>query len=197
MAKLSSQFNVLNIVTIILGLFLVFANFKLLEANRALRGELQAAQRKQALEPGSVVPPLRGVDSDGELVQYGFDTEPRSTLLFILSPKCGVCDKNWGNWQEIITSVPEGKYRLLFANLDIEPLPKAYIKLHGFSEYGVIDQIDPQSKIDYQTGYTPQTILIDSEGRVQQVWTGILTFPEERIQELKDTLGVDLAGADK
>lgn len=197
MGQPSSKFSVLNILAILLGAFLIFTNFQLLEQNRNLRRSLRVMERERRLEQGSVVPPLRGLDLDGKVVQYGFDTDPRSTLLFVLSPKCGVCDRNWINWQKIIASAREDEYRLLFANIDLERLPEEYLSKHGLVKWNVIDEVDPQSKIDYRIGYTPQTILIDSRGRVQEVWTGILTFTEERIQALQNKLGVDLAAADK
>lgn len=196
-SKQFSRFNPLNIIAIVIGLILVFANFKLLEANRALRSLQEAAKRERMLKEGAVVPALHGVRMDGEFVQYGFDTDPRSTLLFVLSARCRICDKNWINWKKIIATVREDEYRLLFANLDSEPLPDDYVKLHGLAELDVIELVDPQSRIDYRMGYTPQTILIDSGGRVQALWTGILTFPEERIQELQDKLGVSLAVPDE
>jgi len=47
--------------------------------------------------------------------------------------------------------------------------------------------VDPQATVNYRFQLTPQTILVDSAGKVERVWTGVLN--DSALAELKQRLG--------
>lgn len=183
--------KVVAVLFLALATVLAVTNFYLVRQNRQLR--VLAAERQREAEPtvGVALPPLHGFDSKGKKLtsEYGYD--PRKTLLFVLSPDCGVCTRNWPNWQAMLESLDEESYRFVFANLAGE-LTEDYLALYGFTEFPVFAELDPQSKIDYNLRFTPQTVLIAPDGIVEKVWTGMLNLNDERRREIEQTLGVKL-----
>jgi hypothetical protein len=51
----------------------------------------------------------------------------------------------------------------------------------------VFQKVDPQATVNYRFQLTPQTILVDSAGKVEKVWTGVLN--DSALAELKQRLG--------
>ncbi len=170
---------------------LAITNFYLVQQNRQLRALASTRQRALELQVGAIVPPLHGFDIKGKKLTSEYGHDPRKTLLFVLSPDCGVCTRNWPNWQAMIKALDEESYRLVFANLTGE-LTADYIALYGFAKFPVFAELDPQSKIDYTLRFTPQTVLIASDGTVAKVWTGMLNLDDERRSEIEQTLDVKL-----
>jgi peroxiredoxin len=46
--------------------------------------------------------------------------------------------------------------------------------------------VDPQAMVNYRFQLTPQTILVDSRGKVEKVWTGVLN--DSAVADLKERL---------
>jgi hypothetical protein len=49
---------------------------------------------------------------------------------------------------------------------------------HELTDVPVIAEVDPKNRVSYEMTVTPQTILIDSDGKVEKVWTGFIQGDE-------------------
>jgi hypothetical protein len=136
-------------------------------------GDLLNAANK--LHIGAKVPQLVGYDLDGKKITYDYGVDSRDTLLLILSPGCHACDENWPNWTRLIHSVDSKSVRLIIANVTYTfPMTKEYVTQHGIAAIPVLSEVNAESMQAYHFGYTPQTLLIGSNGEVKKVETGLL-----------------------
>lgn len=177
------------IIFMVLGVVLAVTNLLLVRENRGLRALLSERQRSLEPQVGAVVASLSGHDLDGNgfTVDYGQDS--RKTLVFVFSTKCRVCDRNWPYWQGIIRSVEKGSFRLVFVNL-LSPLSADYIAKYNLARFSVIADLDPKHIVEYNLRLTPQTILINPNGVIEKVWTGVLRG--ERLEEVAQALHMNL-----
>jgi hypothetical protein len=96
----------------------------------------------------------------------------RKTILLVFSKQCGACDRNWPNWHSLLDRVG---YRANVALINLgTTLPETPLLQLPTQGAVVFARIDAASKQAYGFISTPQTILIRSDGVVEQVWTGAL-----------------------
>jgi hypothetical protein len=82
----------------------------------------------------------------------------------------------------------KGRVRLVGLSLGEENLQQ-YIRQHGI-EFPVVTRLPSDVVIDYRLGGTPQTIVVDAEGRVIKTWMG--AYQRTTRQEIETQLNVDL-----
>jgi hypothetical protein len=126
------------------------------------------------LELGGVVPPLVGYDISGNKVTYEYGRDSRETLLLVFSPTCHACDENWPKWNRLIQSVDTRSTRLVIANISGAPVSADYVARHNIAAVPLVAEVSAESQQAYRLAYTPQTILIGSDGKVRKVHTGVL-----------------------
>lgn len=161
---------ILIVLVIAMGveiLFLVSENRKLRSALTARRGPFTV------LNPEERVPPLVGIDLDGQEVKVEFPSSEQ-TVLFWFSAACPSCEHNVEFWREMyqkrsspelrffgITTAGEGKTEELTEKFPFE------FPILTVSDYSLLDQ--------YKVEVIPQTMLIDENGLVRKVWPGPLS----------------------
>jgi hypothetical protein len=59
----------------------------------------------------------------------------------------------------------------------------AFLSQHQFADVPVFLRIDPQATLNYHFSLTPQTILVDRTGKVEKVWSGVLS--DSSLAEIK------------
>ncbi|MCI0540050.1 MAG: hypothetical protein L0Z50_33000 [Verrucomicrobiales bacterium] len=118
------------------------------------------------------IPSLVGTDPGGKPKLIGLAHPDTRTFLFVFSQTCGICDDNWPNWVEIIMHSDRSRTRFLGVNL-VQPLESSYAqnRFQGFTEVITVDRAIAR---EYRFGFTPQTILLNSDGTIERVWTGLL-----------------------
>lgn len=168
-----------------LVVMLLVADGLLLRQNAQLKADLLAS--RTALEPrvGQAVPPLRGLDIDGQEVTVAYDAEPRKTLFLAFSPSCGICTENWAAWARLLHSLRASAVRAILVDTSSQ-VTKEYLAKLGMDLLPVVRQVDPKSLIDYRFRQVPQTVLIGSDGRILGAWTGRLD--EQRLSEVKNAI---------
>jgi len=112
-------------------------------------------------------------------------SERHKTLIFVLSPSCGVCRANWPNWRDIRVAAASHGVRQLFVDTSDELSP-VYLSQHAISDASVVTNLSARSAIGYRFGMTPQTILVSEDGVVAKVWTGLLSAGA--VREIENTL---------
>ena len=185
------QSNSIVVATLmfVLGAALLLVNFLLVQQNKKLKVMASRPDRALEVKPGTALPPLEGFDSDEamRIVDYGQDS--RKTVLLVFSPRCKACEENMPNWKSIVNGVDQRSFQLAAVSLQSEGV-KEYASRHGINQIPVLAKIDPKYRVTYNLALTPQTILVAADGKVEKVWTGVLS--EEDKQDVELALNVQL-----
>ncbi len=192
MAQMSAGYTISKRVAILLTvliLTLLALNVSLVFQNRSLRNTRTSGTRSIALKEGSIVPALSGLGLDGKKITLNYQNDPRKAVMLIFSPHCGYCTDNMPNWQAIAQGLDRKLYRIMAVSITNDGV-KEYLAKYGLSDVPVIADVEPKSRVSYEMNVTPQTILIDSQGKVEKIWTGVLQ-PDERT-EVGRSLGLKL-----
>jgi peroxiredoxin len=161
-----------------LAILLSVTNVLLILQNRDQRETLQAFRNQLELQPGNFMPPVSGKDAHGNPLVVGYGQDKKKTVMLVFSPKCRICDENWPNWQRTLRAADKEGARVVAVNL-ASTLARDYLDQHGLAGRDVIAQADPNSILAYNLRYTPQTIVIGPDAKVQWVWTGSLSSEHE------------------
>ena len=179
MSDLSSGYKISKKAAILFGLLvtaLIALNASLIIQNRSLRAS--AGIRSPVLHPGTIVPSLSGKDLDGKDFSLSYSNDPRKVVLLVFSPRCGFCDLNMPNWKAMLQSIDRKSYRIVAVSI-ISDGVKEYVSEQKLTDIPIIAEVDPKSRVSYEMNVTPQTMLINSDGKVEKVWIGLLS-PDER-----------------
>lgn len=172
------------------GLGLIAVNIALLIQVKVLKEAQDTLlhQRDTSLElkSGRDFTLFNGLDSDNNKISLSEFQNHQRTFVLIFSPGCGYCMENMPNWQAIIANAKDNKYRVLGASLEKLGLPE-YVAQYRLSKLPLISEVDPSARVSYNLLLTPQTILVDPDGKVERVWTGLLQ-PDQKaeIEKLLD-----------
>lgn len=192
MAQLSAGYMISKrgaILLTVLILTLLILNVILVTQNRNLRAAGSVGTRSIALKEGTIVPALSGLGLDGNKITLNYQNDPRKAVMLIFSPRCSYCTDNMPNWQAIAQSLDRKLYRIMAVSITSDGV-KDYIAQHRLPDVPVIADVEPKSRVSYEMNVTPQTILIDSQGKVEKVWTGVLQQHERA--EVEQSLGLKL-----
>ncbi|HKG46735.1 MAG TPA: redoxin domain-containing protein [Pyrinomonadaceae bacterium] len=192
MSHVSTGYAISKRGTILLTLViltLLVLNASLVIQNRNLRELTTPTKRSIVLKEGSIVPALSGLDLNGTRISLNYQDDPRKAVMLVFSPRCAYCTQNLPNWHSIAQSLDPKLYRIMAVSTSADGV-KEYVGQNSFPEVPIIADVDPKSRVSYEMNLTPQTILIDSQGRVEKIWTGVLQ-PDERT-EVERFLGLKL-----
>jgi len=179
MSDLSSGYKISKkaaILFVLLVTALIALNASLIIQNRSLRAS--AGTRSPVLHPGTIVPSLSGKDLAGKDFTLSYSNDPRKVVLLVFSPRCGFCDSNMPNWKAMLQGIDRNSYRIVAVSI-ISDGVKEYVSQQKLTDIPIIAEVDPKSRVSYEMNVTPQTMLINSDGKVEKLWIGLLS-PDER-----------------
>jgi hypothetical protein len=156
-----------------MGVVLLLLNIMLAKQNRTLK--IMGAKPDRALEiqPGTALPTLEGFDRSGGKQRIDYGNDSRKTVFFVFSTRCRACKENMPNWAAVIKGLDQNRFRPAAVSLQSDGVDE-YAAEFGLNQIPIITEIDPKYKVAYHFGLTPQTILVDSNGKAEKVWTGTL-----------------------
>jgi len=164
---------------------LLAANFALIRQNRQLKAQLSLPPPVMEAAAGTQVPDLKGFDPEGKPVEVQYGKDPRKVLVLVFSPTCPFCDQNWPKWEQVISSLDRSVVRPV--GVDVTSASTAsFLSQHQLTGLPVFLKVDSKVTVDYHFQLTPQTILVDHAGKVEKVWTGVMT--DSAVTELKQRL---------
>lgn len=168
---------------ILFCLVLIGLNLFLLKQNQELNRLIQPSQ-ESVIAVGSEVLPLSGLDNSGKKVEIASNLEQK-TLLLVFSSTCRFCEQNASKWKEILQTKYIEKVRIVGIALSKDG--EKFLKKHGLEDKFSTLNLSPDNLRDKPLfSVTPQTILLNSEGRAKKVWNGVLD--EKEISEILDEL---------
>jgi len=111
------------------------------------------------------------VDLSGNHFVVDSKSSNKKTVLLVFSSQCPYCDEAWPVWRDWVGRIDSSRVHIVGVNLGPKIDPE-YLKGWGIERIPVLASVDPQSVLDYRLRFTPQTIGLGVEGRVERVLTG-------------------------
>ncbi len=164
---------------------LLAANIALIHQNSQLKARLELPPPQMEASQGAQMPDLRGTDVEGKPVEVLYGKDSRKVLVLVFSPTCPFCDQNWPKWQQVISSLDRSAVRPVLVDVT-STTTAGFVSQHQLASLPVILKADPRATLDYRLHLTPQTILVDPNGKVEKVWTGVLN--DSSVADLKQHL---------
>jgi len=164
---------------------LLAANIALLRQNNQLKAQLSLPPPALEVAAGTQMLDLRGFDPDGKPVEVDYGKDPRKVLVLVFSPTCPFCEQNWPKWEQVISSADRTVVRPV--GVDVTSTAKEpFLSQHQLTGLPVLEKIDPKVMVNYRFQLTAQTILLDPAGKVEKVWTGVMT--DSAVSDLKQRI---------
>ena len=164
-----------------LSLLLLALNICLLIQNRQLKSAQSAGESN--ITVGTQILPIRITDEDGERKEMLASGE--KALVLVYSNTCQFCEKNTASWRTIVSAAQANKLQVV--GIGLGGNANAYLDRHGLNALNSTISLNKVRDGEVpQFDVTPQTILLDSDGKVEQVWSGLLS--SERVLEVMNTL---------
>jgi peroxiredoxin len=113
---------------------------------------------------------LRSLDGTLETLSYGAGMPTR--LLYVFNTRCPTCQYTLPIWKNLAAEMPASVQVLAVTSDSLEATIK-YQQRHALN-YPVFVAADMLFKRNYKIPYVPQTMLLDSSGTVQGIWSGVL-----------------------
>lgn len=135
-----------------------------------LRDFKRILQSQMEPQVGTMVNSLSVADSEGRAVDLQFHNTKSPTILYIISPSCRWCDENAPRVSAVFNRYKD-RAHFYAISLSLEGLLPFVQRTH--LAMPVFAVRDGRAGRQLKLGSTPQTILIGSDGKVHQVWTGL------------------------
>ena len=174
-----------NLVLAVCCLLLLGMNIALVRQNKILKDQVSQPPLAMEAPVGAQMPELKGFDPTGKPFSIAYGKDPRKVLVFVYSPSCGFCTQNWPKWWQLFPDLNRSSVRPI--GVDVSATSTMDYISRQFKDLPVVTQIDPKDVVDYRLHLTPQTILVDETGRVEKVWSGVLT--DANVAEIKRMIG--------
>jgi len=161
--------------------------------NLRLKRELSeqiASPAKDALQQGETLAALTLIGEDGESGLLEFGQGEERTLLLIFSVHCPACEQTFPIWEELVAELRQTPgLRIVGIQTDLASEDESYPSgtLPPAFPFGIFGVDYEASEAMGRIPFIPATIVLDTEGVVEEVWFGV---PEDdRIDEIRDALG--------
>jgi hypothetical protein len=130
------------------------------------------------------VPAIRGLDPEGREVVVEMARWDRSpTILLVFSYSCRYSIENWHNWVALSKWSHKKQLRLVAVNQDKQPTATEEPLFPVLNAVTMLHDVEPTFRVALNLVVTPQTIVVDPEGKVERVWSGVLR--QETLQEIQ------------
>jgi len=170
----------------VLALLLIGVNIALVRQDRALFSLNTAYEAKFHLSVGDMVPPLSGTGPNGNPATVAYKSGQPKTLLLVFARSCPDCTLNSPAWQNLVNQIDLTRVRAVAVSVERAGLSSQYIQQAGLARAKMVLLPDFESITSYRFQYTPQTILIGSDGKVEGIWSGVLK--SQQISEIEQAV---------
>ncbi|HEV2289151.1 MAG TPA: redoxin domain-containing protein [Candidatus Acidoferrales bacterium] len=159
---------------VILAFALIGLNVALVKQDRKPGGLNKAYEANLHLNVGATVPPLSGASLTGSPATIEYESGQPMTLLLVFARSCSNCTLNWPAWQKLLAKIDPTRARVIGISLQNEGLTSQFLTQIGMTAIEMTLLPDASSILSYRFRYTPQTILVGSDRKVEGIWSGVL-----------------------
>lgn len=144
-------------------------------------------QQPETLKPGEKAAGIALLTYSGVNEQLSFGNGAPSRLLYIFKTNCPACRATLPFWKQLAAEV---RVPVEVMGLSSEPLLAiAEYQNTNALTYPVFAVNDTSFKRQYKIAFVPQTILVDGDGTVLGLWSGVLQEPQlAAIREIMNKL---------
>jgi peroxiredoxin len=160
---------------VLVAFALMGTNIALVKQVRTLAGLNKAYEANLHLGVGAKVPPLSGSAPGGTSTVVRYDRNQLKTLLLVYAPSCPYCGLNWVSWRELLNQFDPARVRAVAVSVEGAGLSQQFLEQVGLTKAATVLLPDFHSVVSYRLRYTPQTILIGPDGKVEGIWSGVLS----------------------
>jgi peroxiredoxin len=163
-----------------------------LEFNLRAAAALRVIANRNAIATGDVIPELQATGADGRRTTIALAGQQQPTVIYVFSPTCHWCTRNWQNVNMLAGRLRES-HRMVGVSLSARELAGYIRKVKvGFPVYSAdIDKPVGSGKKEF-SGATPQTVLVDTNGKIQRIWSG--AYFDATGREMEAFFGVSFPG---
>lgn len=157
-------FFFLCIITIIFGF-----------QNRELKNRIMLLTiDRDTLKKNEIVKPFSVKNMNGETISISYDDMGNTkTIIYLLSFECEPCKLNLTHWMNLTDLTRNEDIRIIAITSDSLSTTIKFIQ-DNKCNFDIYSAMDKEFKINYKAFITPQTILIDENRKVVNVWKGVL-----------------------
>jgi len=147
---------------------------------------------RNEIATGDVVPEFVAAETGGTQATVALAGSERPTLIYVFSPTCHWCGRNWLNVNALAGRLRQS-HRIIGVSLSARRLAEYAQKARiPFPVYSVDMErpLGPDKKLF--SAATPETLLVDTNGKVQRIWRG--AYADLTKREMETYFGVSLPG---
>lgn len=163
----------LSYTVVVLIFVLLVLDIFLIRQNRNLKYTASQPRPESLPTIGSSFPVLDGFALDGSHLSVALRGQRQNTLVLVFTEGCAVCGANWPAWRRILSTAPK-RNEVIFANVGSR-LDNEFVVQHLMKNWIVFDEIDPREQLQYNLRLVPETILVSTDARIENVWFGPLS----------------------
>jgi peroxiredoxin len=133
---------------------------------------IRLMESRNEIAIGDVIPEFEAAEVDGTHATLALAGGRQPTVIYVFSPTCRWCARNWLNVNALAGRLRES-HRLIGVSLSARQLAEYAQKAKiPFPVYSVDMErsLGPGKKLFSVA--TPETLLIDTNGKVQRIWRG-------------------------
>ncbi|CAN5406892.1 hypothetical protein BH20ACI2_BH20ACI2_27300 [soil metagenome] len=183
------SYRIVRVIIIVLFTGLCIVAGLLIKQNRDLKIALARFEKQQFLAPGDDVPPLSALTLSGRDLALDFAHYPK-TVLLVFQPDCRACQETIPYWREIAIAGTRDGYPVYGITLGDSFKSGEFLASNGLI-LETFKEIDSRTKNAYKLSLTPLTIVIDTTGRIERIWSG--TFTRETKPDVEGYFGISVA----
>jgi hypothetical protein len=153
-----------------------------------------APMRAAGVQVNTVVPAIPTVGTDGQSGTLTF-RDPRPTVLYIFSPRCGWCTRNEANIAAL-ASAQSSRFRFI----GVSVVKDGLASFAGGAKLGFPIFALASEQLGHELGFqdvTPQTVVVRPGGKVDRVWVGAYLRSQPEIERFFNVQLPGLAPATK
>lgn len=122
------------------------------------------------LNEGAILPPLLAKDLRGNDVRLDPRNDNGSTVFYVFQPSCIWCARNLEAINHL-ASRRDSRFKVIGISPGARGEVNTYLMAHQMA-FPVFVEISTKSAKTYKLGPTPQTIVVDNNGKLLKVWSG-------------------------
>jgi cytochrome c biogenesis protein CcmG/thiol:disulfide interchange protein DsbE len=115
------------------------------------------------------VPDIEGKSPDGIPFTLEFAKMGRPTILYLFSPSCHWCSRNFDNMMALYQTT-KSQYAFVGVSLSSNGV-KDYVRSHTI-DYPVVMDISTSLRQTYKFSATPTTVIVSTDNTVMKQWSG-------------------------
>lgn len=157
------------------------ANLLLIRQNLQLRAELSRYQPDE-LHAGDKLPPFSATGLGGEPLSVSYDEHGPKRVLLFFTPTCRYCRGQFAYWREMLERADRERFEIIGVVAETEDPAKIEEYLReiggGLPVPLRVAMISADVRRSYKLTATPITLVVASDGTVEQSWQGLWGGPE-------------------